>query len=69
VRRLISAYPEDLEGYGMLSDLARRRNDTRVARQALNDALRVLNRLEMHDTYERDRKKKLIESALASIAP
>jgi enterochelin esterase-like enzyme len=67
VRRLVAAYPEDLEGYGMLADIALRRNDTGAARQALNDALRMLNRLEMHDVYERERKQKLLESTLASI--
>jgi enterochelin esterase-like enzyme len=67
VRRLVAAYPEDLEGYGMLADVALRRDDSSAARQSLNDALRMLNRLEMHDVYERERKEKLLESALASI--
>jgi cytochrome c-type biogenesis protein CcmH/NrfG len=67
VRRLIAAYPEDLEGYGMLAELALRRNDTAAARQSLSDALRMLGRLEMHDVYERERKQKLLENALASI--
>jgi len=67
VRRLIDAYPEDLEGYGMRSDLALRTGDTTAARQALTDALRMLGRLEMHDVFESERKRKLIESALASL--
>lgn len=68
VQRLIAAYPEDLEGYGMQSELALRRQDTSAARRALNDAMRMLDRLEMHDVYERERKKHFIEDALASIA-
>jgi tetratricopeptide (TPR) repeat protein len=67
VRRLIAAYPEDLEGYGALADLALRRNDNAAAIRALNDALRMLSRLEMHDVYDRDRKRKLLESSLAAI--
>ena len=66
-RRLIAAYPEDLEGYGMLSDLALRRNDNAAAIRALTDARRVLDRLETHDVYERDRKRKLLESSIAAI--
>ena len=65
VRRLIAAYPEDLEGYGMRSDLALRGGDTTTARQALTDALQMLGRLEIHDVYESERKRKLIETALA----
>lgn len=68
VRRLMEAYPEDLEGYGMLADLALRRNDTATARHVLTDALRMLDRLETHDVYERERKRKFIEDTLAPIA-
>ena len=64
VRRAIDAYPEDLEAYGMLSDLARARGDTPAARRALEAARAVLERLEMHDVYERERKKQLIDQAL-----
>ena len=67
VTRLIAAYPEDLEGYGMLAELALRRNDSATARRALSDAQRMLDRLELHDLYERERKRKFIEDALASI--
>ena len=68
VQRLVAAYPEDLEGYGMLSELALRRQDKPAARKALNDAMRMLDRLELHDVYERERKKQFIVDALASIA-
>ena len=67
IRRLIDAYPEDLEAYGMASDLAVRRADTTTARRALNDALRMLGRLDFHDVYERDRKRKLIERTLTAL--
>lgn len=65
-RRLIAAYPEDLEGYGLLAELATARHDGAAARNALDDARRMLDRLEWHDVYERERKRKVIENALAS---
>lgn len=64
VRRVIDAYPEDLEAYAMLSDLARARGDIPAARRALEAARAMLERLEMHDVYERERKKQLIDQAL-----
>jgi enterochelin esterase-like enzyme len=64
IRRVIDAYPEDLEAYGMASDLALRRADSTAARRALNDALRMLGRLDFHDVHDRDRKRKLIEQTL-----
>lgn len=67
IRRLVVAYPEDLEGYGLQSDLALRAADTSGARRALNDALRMLGRLEVYDVYDAERKRKLLESALASL--
>lgn len=67
VRRVIAAYPEDLEAYGLLADLALRRNDAGAARQTLNDAMGMLERLDIHDVYERERKRKFIEDALASV--
>ena len=67
IRQLIAAYPEDLEAYGMASDVALRRGDKAASRQALNDALRMLGRLDFYDVYERERKRKLIENALLSV--
>ena len=67
IRRLLAAYPEDLEAYGMQSDFALRRGDTTAARQALNDALRMLGRLDFYDVYERERKRAFIERALLAI--
>ena len=67
IRRLIAAYPEDLEAYGMQSDFALRRGDTTAARQALNDALRMLGRLDFYDLYEKERKRAVIERALLAI--
>jgi hypothetical protein len=68
VRRLIDAYPEELEAYGLLAELALRRDDKEAAKRALNDARHVLDRLDVHDVYERERKRKFIDDALASIA-
>ena len=67
VQRVISAYPEDLEAYGLLSDIALRRHDTGAARRALDDAMHMLDRLEFFDVYDRDRKRQLIKDALAAI--
>jgi enterochelin esterase-like enzyme len=67
VRQLIAAYPEDLEGYGMLADLAAARGDRELARRTLSDALEMLNRLEIHDVYERERKQRLLEAAIAAL--
>jgi enterochelin esterase-like enzyme len=67
IRRLLAEYPEDLEAYGMESDLALGRGDTAGARQAMNDALRMLGRLESYDVYEREKKRRLIEQALGSL--
>jgi enterochelin esterase-like enzyme len=67
IRRVLNSYPEDLEAYGMRSDFAMRRGDTRVARESLEEALRMLGRLEFYDVYEREKKRKVIEQALASI--
>jgi Flp pilus assembly protein TadD len=67
IRRVLNVYPEDLEAYGIRSDFALRRGDRRTARESLEEALRVLGRLEFYDVYERDKKRKVIEQALTSI--
>ena len=67
VRRLIAAYPEDLQGYAMLSELAMKRNDLGAARRALEDAMHMLDRLDFHDYYDRERKREILRSALAVI--
>jgi enterochelin esterase-like enzyme len=67
VRRLIDAYPEDLEGYGLRADLALRVGDTTTARQTLGDALHMLGRLDGYDVYDVERKRTLIETALAAL--
>jgi enterochelin esterase-like enzyme len=67
IRRLLAEYPEDLEAYGMESDLALSRGDSAGARQAMSDALRMLGRLEFYDVYEREKKRRLIEQMLASL--
>ena len=67
VRRAIEAYPEDLEAYGMLADLARGRGDNALARRTLTEARAMRDRLELHDVYDRERKRVLIERALADL--
>jgi hypothetical protein len=68
VKRVIAAYPEELEPYGLLAELALRRDDKEAAKRALADARHMLDRLELHDVYERERKRKFIDDALASIS-
>jgi enterochelin esterase-like enzyme len=67
VRRLIAAYPEDLEGYGMLAELAIDRGDRDLARRTFTDARGMLDRLEMHDIYDRERKQRLLDDAIAAL--
>ncbi len=68
IRRVMSAYPEDLEAYvGCWRTWRWPRNQPALARQTLTDARRMLDRLEMHDVYERERKRTLIDQTLASI--
>jgi pimeloyl-ACP methyl ester carboxylesterase len=66
-RRVISAFPEDLEAYGMLWERALRRGEAATARRALDDAMRMLDKLEFFDGYDRERKRQIIKDALASI--
>ncbi len=68
-KRLVDAYPEDLEGYGLLSELAVRRGERTAARRALNDARRMLDRLDMHDVYERERKRQILDDMLKALSP
>ena len=67
VRSAIDAYPEDLEAYGMLADLARGRGDNGLAQRTLSGAREMLDRLELHDVYDRERKRQLLDRALADI--
>ena len=67
VRRVIDAYPEDLEAYGMLSEVALRRHDDEAARRALEDAMHILDRIDMFDVYDRERKRQIIKDALSAI--
>lgn len=67
VQRLIAAYPEDLEGYGMLAELALARQDTSLARRTLTTARGLLDRLDIHDIYDRERKRQLLDETLARL--
>ncbi|MEO8624648.1 MAG: hypothetical protein ABI625_26435, partial [bacterium] len=67
MRRVIGASPEDLEAYGMLWERALRRGEGATARRALDDAMRMLDKLEFFDVYDRERKRQIIRDALASI--
>ncbi|MEO7455224.1 MAG: alpha/beta hydrolase-fold protein, partial [Gemmatimonadaceae bacterium] len=67
VRRVVDEYPEDLEAYGMLSELAMRRGDRPAARRALVDARRMLDKLDIHDVYEHERKRKILDDMLAAL--
>ncbi len=67
VQRLIAAYPEELEGYGMLAELALARRDTAAALRTLTTARGILDRLDLHDAFERERKRQLLDETLAHL--
>lgn len=60
-RRMLDEYPEDLEAYGLLSELAIRRGDHSTSRRILSDARKVFDKTEFHDVYERERKRKILD--------
>jgi enterochelin esterase-like enzyme len=68
-RRAIAVYPEDLTGYAVLADLYIARNDAPAARRTLNDALRVLDRLEFFDETERALKRAVFRASLEKLPP
>lgn len=67
-RRLTAAYPEDLTGWGVLADACLRDADADCARDALEDALRVLNRLDYFDEDERMAQRKVLTDDLKRVA-
>jgi hypothetical protein len=65
--RLIGAYPDDLLGYGYLAETHLATNDVARARRALEDALRMLDRMEYFDEGERAKKKAVLRENLEKL--
>lgn len=68
-QRLITGYPEELLGYGLLADAQLARRDHASARRAVIEALAMLDKLEWFDETQRERQRAHFREALASIAP
>ena len=66
-KRTMSEFPEDLEAYGLLSDLALRRGDRTEARRILEQAQRILERSEQFDVYDGERKMELLRSSIRAL--
>lgn len=66
-KRTMSEFPEDLEAYGLMSDLALRRGDRTEARRTLEQAQRILERSELFDVYDRERKLELLRSSIRAL--
>jgi enterochelin esterase-like enzyme len=63
-RRLTDAYPEDMTGWGVLADACLAGGDTECTRRALEDALRVVDRLDFFDEEGRAMQRKLLQDNL-----
>ena len=63
-RRLVSAYPEDLASYTLLANAYIGSDDRESAKRTLTEGLRMLERLELFDTTEREGRRQLMKSEL-----
>ena len=67
-RRLVAAYPADLAGYTLLANAYIGSDDRESAKRTLADGLRMLDRLELFDTTEREGRWQLMKSELDRIS-
>jgi enterochelin esterase-like enzyme len=67
-RRLVAAYPEELAGYTLLANAYIGSDDGESAKRTLTDGLRMLERLELFDTTEREGRRQLMKSELDRIS-
>jgi len=65
--RLTDAYPEEIAGWGQLTEACLLDGDTAGARRALEDALRVVDRMDFFDEEGRAMQKKLLKDNLQRI--
>jgi enterochelin esterase-like enzyme len=63
-RRLVAAYPEDLAGYTLLANAYIGSDDRESAKRTLTEGLRMVERLELFDTTEREGRRKLMKAEL-----
>jgi predicted Zn-dependent protease len=63
-RRLVAAYPEDLAGYTLLANAYIGSDDRESAKRTLADGLRMIERLELFDSTEREGRRQLFKSEL-----
>jgi enterochelin esterase-like enzyme len=66
-KKATDEYPEDVDGWSVLTDACLSENDYDCARRALEDALRIVNRLETFDDETHARQKKFFEDNLQRI--
>ena len=66
-RRLIDEYPEDVDGWSVLSDACLSESDNDCARRALEEALRVLDRMDFFDEGAHATQKQFFKDNLLRI--
>ncbi len=68
-KRMTDAYPEDISGWGVLTDACKLEGDTDCAKRSLEDALRMVDRMDYFDENGRAIEEKLIRDNLAKLRP
>lgn len=66
-KRATDEYPEDVDGWSVLTDACLADSDNECARRALEDALRIVDRLELYDNETRARQKNFFEENLQRV--
>jgi hypothetical protein len=67
-QRLTEQFPEDLAGWGTLTEACVRNSDNACARRALNDALRMVDKMDFFDEEGRAQQKKLLSDNLRALS-
>ena len=67
-RRLVAEYPEDIRGYGRLADVLIRSGQSAAARRVLDDAVRMIDKLDFFDEMDRALKRKVLTDALTGLS-
>ena len=63
-RRLVEEYPEDLAGYSLLANAFLGADDRESAKRTLAEGLRMIERVEIFDSTEREGRREAIKSEL-----
>ncbi len=64
---MIDAYPENILAYGLMADAQIKRLDLAAARNAIHDALRMLEQLDVFDEGARDAQRESLRTSLAAL--